>query len=305
MRLSWHRARNVAAAALAAIVVAASAAAGTSGARSPSTPPGFSSHPAAAQAFAEEVLAMAPIPPGANAWTAKLPPMLAAPATSVAIRGLIDIHQVYLVPFQLSQKAVTGQLPPGTKVTTSGSGGGPQGSDTSFVVAVPTLGPHEYLAQIVYTMTTVGVHELLRVDAQVVWVPSRPAAEGIPTPDTAEVTGFNLISLAGYPVDSITVRLGPEQSGRLAAVVNSLPRGAAVLCMEDANAYSITFQPLSGAHPITVTGHLCGSAVDISVGGASWPPLHDGRCLLLRVVSAVLPRSAAGTRNAAKECVAG
>lgn len=248
---------------------------------------------------------MAPIPPGASAWTAALPPLLAAPATSVGIRGLIDIHQVYLVPFQLSQRAVTGQLPPGAKVTTSGSGGGPQGSDTSFVVAMPTLGPHEYLAQIVYTMTTVGVRELLRVDAQVVWVPSRPAAEAIPTPVTADVTGFNLISLAslaGAPVHSITVRLGPGQSGRLAAVVDSLPRGAGVLCMEDAETYSITFLPLSGASPVTVTGHLCGSAVDISVGGRSWPTLHDGRCLLLRAVSAVLPRSAAGTHNAAKDC---
>lgn len=305
MLLTWSRVRKAAAAALGAVAVVASAAAGTSGATSAVRPVKAASHPVAAEAFAEEVLAMAPTPPGAAPWTAALPPLLAEPGTSVAIRGLIDLHRVYVVPFQLSQSAVIRQLPVGTRVTTSGSGGGPQGFDSSFVATVPTVGPNEYLAQLVYTMTTVGVRKLLRVDAQVVWVASRSAAETIPTPATAHVTGFNLVSAAGLPTRSVTVQLGAAQSGRLAAVINSLPLGAGVMCMEDPEAYSVTFKPLNGSPQITVTGEMCGFTVEVSVGGTSRAPLHDGRCSLLRAVSAVLPASAIGTRNAAKDCAAG
>jgi hypothetical protein len=138
---------------------------------------------AAGEQFAAQVLASAPIPPGADEWSAPPPAVLSGPSQTIGVSGLIDLDELYLVGESSGPPGsgnptlsyVLTHLPLGSSVMGGVGGGGPDGSWEGFVVSLPTSGANEYLAQLLYATTeTAGGYYVLRIDAQVVWVPDRP-----------------------------------------------------------------------------------------------------------------------------------
>jgi hypothetical protein len=268
--------------------------------------------------FAAQVLASAPIPPGAQPWTAAPPAVLDAPMEGVGESPLIDLHELYLVdepaganltapsPAQSSplDSYVLAHLPPGSSLQSSGGEGGPGGYAVGFAVSLPTSGPHESLAMLLYatTATTDGKY-VLRVDAQVVWVPDRSPADAIPPPASAQLTGYASLSAMNPSSGPVTVQLGEADSGQLAAAVNALPPAPQSMCSENSLLFTIAFTPRSGAGSTYVVSEwACSSVVDVSVGATELPPLHDAGCVLLSLVQSDLPAQAAGTKSAVAAC---
>jgi hypothetical protein len=269
--------------------------------------------------FAAQVLASAPIPPGAQPWwTAAPPAALDGPLEGVGEAPLIDLHDFYLVgepaganliapyPAQNSplDSYVLAHLPSGSSFQGSGSQGGPGGSAVFFAVSLPTSGPNESLAQLLYaTSPTTGGEYLLRIDAQVVWVPDRSSADAIPVPATAQLTGYAIATAMGYSSGRVTVQLDQADSTRLAAAINALPLAPQALCMEDSLLYKITFEPQRGSGQTDqVSGGLCPKAVDVTLGATPLPPLSDAGCSVLSLVASLLPSKAAGTLGAVAYC---
>jgi hypothetical protein len=280
-------------------------------ARLGSTNPGGSA-PASGEQFAIQVLDQAPIPPGAQPWNAAPPAVLDVPPQTIAIGGLIDLHELYLVdePAVFGQHSplesyVLGHLPAGSRIIGGNSGFGPAGSSTGFFASLPASGANENLAQLLYeTTANTGGGYVLRIDAQVVWVPDRSGADSIPLPGGAELTGYATLSLANPSSGPVTVELGKADSDRLAAAVDALPLAPRSFCMEDALLFTITFRPPSfSLNPTySVSEDLCGSTVDVSAGATSLPALSDTGCTLRHLVAALLPAAAAGTRGAVENC---
>lgn len=283
-------------AALAVMALVASIGVGAASHASP--PTGVRDGPPAsqgAQAFAREVLGIAPVPAGATVWRGA-PPTALASVLSVGVEPLTDLHELYAVTVPPSAAGIVARLPSGAAVTTSWNGSGPEGGSTGFVVSVPTAGPNQYLAQLVYSTLSGGAADVLRIDAEVVWVADRPSSETIPSSVRAVLTGFRTISAASGAAGPLSVNLDPTQSARLSAIVDALPLGATAICAEDAELYAIHFQAGSGA-TYTVTGSVCGRAVRLSIDGHAQPLLSDRACSLLDAVRSLLPPSAAGSRG--------
>jgi hypothetical protein len=275
-----------------------------------STPPDYTPS-AAGEQFATQVLASAPLPPGAQEWTAPPPADLDSVQT-VGISGLIDIHELYLVGEPATpdesgslDRYVLAHLPPHSSLAGGNSGGGPQGMTSGFSVSLPTSGPNESRAQILYETTNAPAEGyVLRLDAQVVWVPDRSSAEAIPPPTGAQLTGFATLSAANPSSGPVSVQLGEAAGARLAAAVNALPLAPGTFCMEDSLLFTITFQPppFSSSPSYSVSEDLCGATVYVSVGATHLPALSDNGCSLRHLVAGLLPTQAAGTRSAASNC---
>ena len=309
--------RRIAAACVAVVMALAALPAVLTGASAPTAATGFAgatpaaAPPASGEQFAIQVLASAPIPPGAQAWTAPPPADLDAVQT-VAISGLIDLHELYLVGEAAAAEGggsldrdVLEHLPAGSSLATSNSGSGPQGTTSGFSMSLPLAGPNQYFAQLVYESTAApGGGYVLRVDAEVVWVPDRSATDVIPPPAGAELTGYTTLSAANASSGPVTVELGEAAGARLAAAVNALPLAPDVMCAEGSLLFTITFQPPAGSPGPTssVSENLCGPTVYGNVGATRLPALSDAGCSLRRLVAGLLPAQATGTRGSVADC---
>jgi hypothetical protein len=134
-----------------------------------------------AHGFADQVLVSAPVLPGARPWHGKVPSVLGEAA--MGIGGTSDLHRFYLVSAAAASALagfVTHHLP-AAKLESSGLGS----QLDEFLFALPTWGPHEYLAALEYATSTSagepcsspgaksGAACLLRLDAVTTWEPSR------------------------------------------------------------------------------------------------------------------------------------
>ena len=277
-----------------------------------SAPPGASQvtasgEPAAAPASADQlavlVLNSAPIPPGAQLWTAPPPSILDWPPESQGVGGLTDVDALYLAG-GISDRWVLARVPRGARETDSGTVFSPSGDVQDFTVSLPTSGPNEYSAQLVYSTTETAGGLLLRIDAQVVWVPDRSGTERIPVPAGAELTGYTTLSAANPSSGAVSVQLGEADSSRLATAVNALPLAPQVACAEDSLLFTITFEPPAfSSHPgYSVSEDLCGSTVYLIAGATRLPALSDTGCSLRRLVVSLLPAAATGTRSTSSYC---
>ena len=318
MLARWMSMRKVSVAAVGVVMALAVLPAALSGSGQPAAAtrvtgatPGAAA-PASGEQFAIQVLDSAPIPPGAQEWTAPPPAVLDAPPQTIGVSGLIDLHELYLVDEPAGpalsdplNSYVRAHLPAGSTETGGNTGSGPAGDDTGFFLSLPTSGPNEFLAQLLYETTeTTGGAYVLRIDAQVVWVPDRSGTEAIPPPAGAQLTGFAMLSAANPSSGPVTVHLGEADSARLADAVNALPLAAHTFCMEDSLLFTITFNPPSfSSNPTHVVSEwLCGATVDVSVGAIQLPRLSDAGCALRHLVVSLFPEQAAGTRSAAGNC---
>ena len=283
----------------------------------PTTANGFASTtpaaapPASGEQFAIQVLDSAPIPPGAQAWTAPPPADLDFVQT-VAISGLIDLHELYLVGEAATSDAsgplgryVFAHAPAGSSYAGGNSGDGPQGATSGFSISLPLSGPNQYWGQLLYETTdAAGGGFVLRVDAEVVWVPDRSGAEMIPAQAIAQLTGYTALSAMDPSSGPVKVELGEADSRQLAAAVNALPLAPESFCAEDFLLFTISFEPPSGSSKpgYAVSEWACGSTVYVSAGATHLPALSDTGCSLRRLVAGLLPVAAVGTREAVDRC---
>ncbi len=129
-----------------------------------------------------------------------------------------------------------------------------------------------------------GDQTAIRVDAQVVWLPARPAAERIP-PDARAVTlapvfGFGARKNLERLDPTVTVT-DPAKVARIAAVIDGLalfPAGAFSCPAESGAAMRLTFRASPGGPVLAQLSAQYGGCgiVSVSIGGRSMPALSDG-----------------------------
>jgi len=257
--------------------------------------------------FAQKVLGEARIPPDARATNTVVSPWLEHPLETPGSSGLIDLHRQYLVdrlPGAV-ESYIEAHLPDGAKVTSTESSGGPAGTAIGLVVSLPISGPNEYLAQLAYDVAPATTHAAeLRIDAQTVWVPNRSAGEFAPAQGIVDVTGYSSVSVASGSSGPVTVQLSSRRASGLRAVLNALPLGPAVGCLEGALLYKIAVRPTAGgASSFEADGYACGATVLVTEHGRRKSPLHDAHCSLLHAVIDLLPAHMVnGTRFSTAGC---
>ena len=127
------------------------------------------------------------------------------------------------------------------------------------------------------------------------------AASTAPAVTQATVTGYKSGSPALQSSGPVTVVLRGKTAADLGQVLNSLPAGGTMECMENVLLYNITFA-LSGSHKtVDVGGYACVAAVQVTEDGKS-TLRTDSRCTLLAAVRKVLPASAVTTQEDSPAC---
>jgi len=122
-----------------------------------------------------------------------------------------------------------------------------------------------------------------------------------PTVTKASVTGYRSGDPESQSAGPVTVVLRGKTAAHLDQVLNSLPRGGNMDCMENVLLYNITFT-LAGAHKtIDVAGYACVAAVQVTQGGKT-TLRTDNRCALLAAVRKVLPATAVATQQGSAAC---
>jgi hypothetical protein len=268
---------------------------GPPGATTPSTDlsvitpaPGLAAPPAGtraeARALARALLSRLRLPAG----TRRLPPRpapayLSQPAISLADSALLDEHRFYAVPLPpgaLSDYLVA-HVPHGMTSGGTGQSSGP-GEPTTLDVfySARSVPAGIYSAQAVLTMVPGrSGGSLLRADAQVIWYPSRSAAEYV---DPARYHVLTLaVTLYGQRVHTIhKVVTSRAAIARLAEALDRSPAEPpiAINCPLIRVTYQLSLSVSRHARPVVVVSANeigCGG-VSITVNGRSQPALADG-----------------------------
>jgi hypothetical protein len=122
-----------------------------------------------------------------------------------------------------------------------------------------------------------------------------------PTVTQATVTGYKSGSPAFQSSGPVTVVLRGKTAAHLDQVLNSLPKGGTMKCMENVLLYNITFALSSSHKTIDVAGYACVAAVQVTADGKT-TLRTDNHCTLLAAVRKVLPARAATTQQDSPAC---
>lgn len=242
----------------------------------------------AAAALLEEAALPPDSSPLATAPTAQL---RVAPPSFLPYADQFAAHRFLSVPTAPSAvvQFVLQHLPVGWSA--NGPQPVPPSGDALVVVGVPGFGPHFQQGAVTYEAVPSGSGAALRVDAGVVWNPSRLSSESVPGGGAVLVTGYATASLAGLTTGPVTVRVTGKQAKRLRRTFNSLPLAARPDCMESTTAFSLRFIPASSAAPtIRASEETCeGGVLNVNAGGKGFTTVRSN-CTLLRLVASTLPR---------------
>jgi hypothetical protein len=249
------------------------------------------------------VLREAPIPAGARATDEVHSDFLKQPFQSVRTNGLVDIHRFYLMDQQPEavESYITSHLPKGATLAGTGTLGGPTDVAHGIELSMPTSGPNENYAELIYEFVSDANQTAeFRVDAQVIWVNDRSADELAPFDSAVEVTGFSQTSLANLSSGPVTINLTQAQADSIRAAANSLPLAPEPACMEDSLLYRVNFKPSAFPNQtFQLYGYECAATVLVSSDGKALSPLNDAGCHLLAAVVSLFPKGQAdGTRGA-------
>ena len=264
--------------------------------------------PSPAGAFAQHVLDEAIIPPGARVTTVVRSRTLEGISDETGISGTHDAHRFYLL--DESMEALESYLEAHVPQDATQVGNGSE--DDSFGVwsvslsyDLPVSGPHDYLAELSYLSVDTGSGAELRVDAQVVWEPNRPADERALRNGVVEVTAYSKASLMAGSSGPVTFTVTGARARSLLRALNALPLGPRAFCLENALLFKLVIRRAESSPPeLEADGWYCTAAVDVSEHGRAKPDLTDRSCSLLRAVVRVLPaHEANATRTAGKQCV--
>jgi hypothetical protein len=149
------------------------------------------------------------------------------------------------------------------------------------------------LAQRELAMETVsagGGQSAVRVDAQVTWLPAKPASERIPS--GAKLVTISAISgpIVGAKVPAPVTITNAATVQRIASLVNGLPifPPGVYSCPADlGRAVQMTFRATAGGPPLAVVtaGVASCQGVGFTVGGQRQPALADGAALARQVLA--------------------
>lgn len=126
-------------------------------------------------------------------------------------------------------------------------------------------------------------------------------ASTAPAVTEATVTGYKAGSPALQSSGPVTAVLRGKTAAHLDQVLNSLPEGGTMECMENVLLYNITFALASTHATIDVAGWACVAAVQVTEDGKT-TLRTDSYCTLLAAVRQVLPASAAATQQDLSGC---
>lgn len=186
-------------------------------------------YPAQSAAFASKVLDEAILPPGSQETTTAVTHMVAMEASPIRLHGgdtTYDADQLYTVPTAPATVVtyIEHHLPKGWKVGfTEPPNGPPPPGDTIIQVQVPVTGPHEETATVSYTVVPDGTGTEYRIDALVIWLPSRPHGLTAPQSGSILVTGYTTSNLMGNPQKSTKVRVSGRKAEAIRRAFNVLP----------------------------------------------------------------------------------
>jgi hypothetical protein len=240
-----------------------------------------------ADADAARIIADFPPPPGAV--RTGLIASLTSPGVGVGATDIVTRTQWWRVPGQprAALAWVGAHLPPGFTADGSGSASSPGSSpgtlietqaDAFALPPVPGVLPQR---QLVVTVVAYRGQTALRTDAQVTWLPTRPAAERIPSGARAvtvtPVFGLNRDTRRDRLDRAFTVT-DPAQVARLVALADALtvfPAGVYACPASFGGAMRLAFLDHPGGHVLarfSAEYGGCGS-VSVSVGGKTQPAL--------------------------------
>lgn len=234
----------------------------------------------AAQAYAMRLLAKLELPAGARRTAWPIPESrLLKPMLGVWLGDVVDVQMLYRVGVAMSpvRQFLTAHVPSGMRQGEGGQVGSRGTAEAEYVDYVPEhLPPGIASAEIATAIVPSGGGSLLQADAQVVWSPSRSAAE--------------YIQAGGYRSVTVTIPSGSgsamtrtftsqEVIAELASLLNRMPALAPSVqscpMIPAGPGYSVLFTPRAGRWPrVIVTPSGCFSD-GISDGGRSQPVLHD------------------------------
>jgi hypothetical protein len=271
----------------------------TSATRSAPAVPGppAGSRPQAA-ALARQLLSRLRLPPGTRRLSADpLPPYLSQPATEIAGgTASLDQHQLFALaqPMDAAAAFLAARIPPGLSPGGTGESSGPDGVTMREVSdMVRSLPAGIAGAQLVLTVVPAASGgSLLRADAQVIWYPSRSAAEYI-DPARYHVLSITVYIYGRRPHTVRTVVTSQAFIARLAETLDQMQAETtgAVACPADFEDYQLSFSVSRPSRPAVVvrtTESGCGGA-QVTVNGRAQPGLADHgavAALIRQVVSA-------------------
>lgn len=271
-------------------------------------------YPTQSAAFASQVLNDATLPPDSQPTT--------VPAThqvSFAASPPIRLHNGNGETYD-ADRLYTVSTAPASVVTyiehhlakgwsvglTEPPSGPPPPGDTIIEVRVPVTGPHEETATVTYTVVPDGTGTEFRVDALVIWLPSRPRGLTAPRSGSVLVTGYTTASLMGTPQKATKVRVTGKKAALIRQAFNRLPLSTPTHCEENWSDFSLTFVPAGSKTASLHAGQA--SCPSPGVVYARLPREETGTslgssCALTRAVVAVLPAGKGYvTRQAARHC---
>jgi hypothetical protein len=205
---------------------------------------------------------------------------LIAPSTPGSVLGWEERH----IPREFKlDGAVTTDGPPGVQPTLT---------DTfSLPPVAGVLDSRQLLVEVVRD----GDGTAIRVDAQVTWLPVRPASERIPARSATVTIALNLglLHVKKRPPQPVTIT-DPAKVSQLAALINGLPLTAPGIkhCGNDiADNLTLTFRASPQGPPLAVAvANLSGcEGVGLTIGGKPQPGLDgvlpDGAAIALQILT--------------------
>jgi hypothetical protein len=181
------------------------------------------------------------------------------------------------------------------------------GDVLSNSTAFPANGPHIYLRQLAYTVTSRNSSSSwLRIDSQVTWVPSRSSSEVVKGAASAIAIAYKSVDLDGSS-GATKVEVSDGRLTDLLGALNSLPLGPQNSCVEDLTGFNLTIAMKNGG-TVEVSNGFCGGSSDlvsVQAGNANETQysLSDTSCALIKeVVSLFGSTPITGTTDALHSC---
>jgi hypothetical protein len=270
------------------------AAASASGSASPSAPASATPRGRAA-ADAASILASFVPPPGAARLTAEPAAdggALSRPAAMPRLSDLVDDVSWWRVPG--SPQTVLAwektHLPQRFTLAGSGTAGSPPTMWSQQYTLPSVAGVLTQRGLAMETVSAGGGQSVVRVDAQVAWLPAKPVSERIPS--GVKVVTISAISgpIVGAKVPAPVTITNAATVQRIASLVNGLPifPPGVYSCPADlGRAVQMTFRATAAGPPVAVVtaGLASCQGVGFTVGGQRQPALADGAALARQVLA--------------------
>jgi len=245
--------------------------------------------------LANTILGRAILPPDASPTTS-VPDALAAASSTPATPNLIDVDRLWRVGMTIEEAIAFVAAHPPTGMTctgggTSGGAGVVSSEDITFDLTSLPAGIASAQLQVAVAPTA-ATSSAIRVDAQVVFFPSRSEQEQVPAADAVVVVTRSGFFPSGAPAATSVTRTDPATVKNLASILDRLPAAVPGIrsCPSVSLHYQLAFATRAGSPANYVATTTACDQVIVTVGGASLlPALSDVDGTLKAAVAALFP----------------